>query len=90
MAEMDLGSSIFEFGQTYVALSRIESLDGVYLSSFNPDKIRANPTVVEFYRRILSDIPVVATIAEDCADDADDADDANKENVAPLPAAGGI
>jgi ATP-dependent DNA helicase PIF1 len=52
MAEMDLGDSVFEYGQTYVALSRIRSLDGLYLSAFQARKIRANPTVKEFYRSI--------------------------------------
>jgi hypothetical protein len=52
MAEMDLGDSVFEYGQTYVALSRIQNLDGLYLSAFQPRKIKANPTVKEFYRGI--------------------------------------
>lgn len=49
MAEIDVGTSIFECGQTYVALSRIKSLDGLYLSSFHPAKIRTNPKVIAFY-----------------------------------------
>lgn len=48
-AEMDLGHSVFEYGQTYVALSRVQSLGGLYLSAFHPQKIRANPKVVAFY-----------------------------------------
>ena len=52
MAEMDIGVSIFEYGQTYVALSRIQSLQGLYLSAFQPNRIRANPKVVDFYNRI--------------------------------------
>ena len=52
MAEMDIGQSIFEYGQTYVALSRIKSLDGLYLTAFHPQKIRANPKVIEFYNQI--------------------------------------
>jgi len=49
MAEIDIGKNIFEYGQTYVALSRIRSLDGLYLSEFTPHKIKANPTVRAFY-----------------------------------------
>jgi ATP-dependent DNA helicase PIF1 len=52
MAEMDIGQSIFEYGQSYVALSRIRSLDGLYLSAFNSKKIGANPKVIEFYNII--------------------------------------
>jgi ATP-dependent DNA helicase PIF1 len=52
MAEMDLGNSVFEFGQTYVALSRIRNLEGLYLSAFQPLRIRANPLVKEFYSQI--------------------------------------
>jgi ATP-dependent DNA helicase PIF1 len=52
VAEMDIGQSIFEYGQTYVALSRIQSLDGLYLSAFHPQKIMANPKVVAFYANL--------------------------------------
>jgi ATP-dependent DNA helicase PIF1 len=52
-AEMDIGKSIFEYGQTYVALSRIESLDGLYLSAFFPQKIKTNPRVIQFYKDII-------------------------------------
>ena len=49
IAEMDLGKSIFEYGQSYVALSRIRSLNGLYLSEFYPHRIKANPLVKQFY-----------------------------------------
>jgi ATP-dependent DNA helicase PIF1 len=52
IASMDLGSSIFEFGQIYVALSRIQSLDGLFLHAFEPSRIKANPKVKQFYRGI--------------------------------------
>ena len=52
LAEMDIGKSIFEKGQTYVALSRVQSLDGLYLSDFNPKNIQANPKVTAFYETI--------------------------------------
>jgi ATP-dependent DNA helicase PIF1 len=48
-AEIDVGSGIFECGQTYVALSRVKSLDGLYLTSFDPEKIRINKSVKNFY-----------------------------------------
>jgi ATP-dependent DNA helicase PIF1 len=52
LAEMNLGQSIFEYGQTYVALSRIQSLDGLYLSEFHPGRIKAHPKVNAFYKTI--------------------------------------
>ncbi len=51
-AEIDVGGQIFEFGQTYVALSRIKSLEGLFLKSFDSNKIKANPCVTEFYINI--------------------------------------
>jgi len=52
MAEIDAGSGIFECGQTYVALSRVRSLDGLFLSAFDPSKIRVNGLVREFYEKL--------------------------------------
>ena len=52
LAEMDIGSSIFEYGQIYVALSRIQNLDGLYLINYNRNKIRANPIVLAFYNML--------------------------------------
>jgi ATP-dependent DNA helicase PIF1 len=49
MAEMDIGRSIFADGQSYVALSRVKTLEGLNLSEFNATKIKANTLVVEFY-----------------------------------------
>ena len=47
--ELDIGSNIFECGQTYVAMSRVKSLDGLYLSAFDETKIRSHPKVKQFY-----------------------------------------
>lgn len=48
-AEIDVGSGVFECGQTYVALSRVKSLEGLYLTSFDATKILINKKVREFY-----------------------------------------
>lgn len=48
-AQIDIGTSIFEFGQTYVALSRVKTMEGLYLLNFHPERIKSNPKVVEFY-----------------------------------------
>lgn len=49
LAEIDAGNDIFECGQTYVALSRVKTLDGLFLSAFNLKKITINKKVKDFY-----------------------------------------
>jgi ATP-dependent DNA helicase PIF1 len=67
-AEIDVGSGIFECGQTYVALSRVKSLDGLYLTSFDASKIRINRKVKEFYDNLnlnrVENAEVVEAVAE--------------------------
>jgi len=48
-ASVDLGKSVFAYGQSYVGLSRVKTLDGLYLTAFVPQKIKAHPKVKEFY-----------------------------------------
>lgn len=52
IAEVDAGANIFECGQTYVALSRVKSLEGLYLTSFDARRIRINRKVQEFYENL--------------------------------------
>jgi ATP-dependent DNA helicase PIF1 len=48
-AVIDLGSGAFAPGQTYVALSRLTSIDGLYLSRpLRPSDIRVDPDVQRF------------------------------------------
>jgi ATP-dependent DNA helicase PIF1 len=51
-AEIDLGNDVFECGQTYVALSRLTDIEGLFLTSLNVHKIKVNPKVVDFYDKI--------------------------------------
>jgi ATP-dependent DNA helicase PIF1 len=54
VAEIDVGSGIFECGQTYVALSRVKSLEGLYLKSFDVSKIKINKKVKDYYESLTT------------------------------------
>lgn len=54
-ALVDIGSSTFEYGQAYVALSRVRSLEGLYVWKLDPRKIYAHPVVVAFYERTMAE-----------------------------------
>lgn len=60
-ALVDIGSSTFEFGQAYVALSRVRSLDGLYVWRFDPRKVRCHPAVAAFYRGLAATATPAAT-----------------------------
>tara|TARA_A100001388_G_scaffold275287_1_gene260530 strand:- start:1368 stop:2735 length:1368 start_codon:yes stop_codon:yes gene_type:complete len=55
-ALIDIGYQIFECGQTYVALSRIKSLEGLYLKGFDYKKIIINKKVQLFYSKLDNNI----------------------------------
>jgi len=64
VCEMNLGATVFAEHQIYVALSRVRSLEGVYLKAFHPHRIRVNPKVVQFYQQFR---PVLETESGDAS-----------------------
>jgi ATP-dependent DNA helicase PIF1 len=50
-AEMDL-SNAFTYGQIYVALSRVKSLEGLSIIDINYDSVKAHPKALEYYKKI--------------------------------------
>lgn len=64
-ALVDIGSSTFEYGQAYVALSRVRSLEGLYIHEFVSGAVRAHPEVVKRF----SAEPVSTPI--ECREDQD-------------------
>lgn len=48
----DIGESIFEYGQSYVVLSRVKSLESLFLKNIDYSKIKVHPRVLEYYQLI--------------------------------------
>lgn len=49
-ALIDVGKNTFEYGQAYVALSRVKSLDSLYIHDLEATAFRAHPKVLAFYK----------------------------------------
>ncbi len=48
-ALIDIGPSTFEYGQAYVALSRVKNLESLYVFDVWKNAFKAHPTVKQFY-----------------------------------------
>jgi ATP-dependent DNA helicase PIF1 len=48
-ALVDIGKATFEYGQAYVALSRVRSLESLYVHDLDAGAFRVHPLVREFY-----------------------------------------
>lgn len=53
-AVISLGNDVFEKSMAYVALSRVNNLEGLFLKSFSPDKVVAQPKPLVEYERLRS------------------------------------
>jgi len=63
-AIVDIGKSTFEYGQAYVALSRVRSLEGLHIYALDVKRIRTHPRVLQFYKSLQPEIvtPDVVTV----------------------------
>jgi ATP-dependent DNA helicase PIF1 len=86
-AEIDLGKS-FTPGMGYVALSRVRSIDGVYLTGINNMAMQLHPDIFEFDEMLRAASTELAATTEDAADEADvpepEAADLDEELLAKL------
>lgn len=51
-ALLDIGTSLFCRGQAYVALSRVKTIDGLYLINLDPSQIKAQESSIVEYNRL--------------------------------------
>lgn len=59
-ALIDVGERTFEYGQAYVALSRVKSLEALYIHDFHPGAFKAHPKVKAFYSQLTVQAPAPA------------------------------
>jgi len=53
-ALIDIGARTFERGQAYVALSRVKSLESLYIHDLDPDAFLTHEKVIQFYRTLAT------------------------------------
>ena len=58
-------SKVFESGQTYVALSRAKSLEGLRVLDFDHQCVRSDPEVLKFYHKMQLRQKMMAGVHEE-------------------------
>jgi ATP-dependent DNA helicase PIF1 len=71
-AVVDIGSNIFEYGQTYTALSRLKDINSLYITNFNPKKIKTHSKVIEFYDKLEKNKTMLDNWIKENVTDKDD------------------
>jgi ATP-dependent DNA helicase PIF1 len=56
---------IFEYSMAYVALSRVKSIEGLFLDAFSLRSIKCHPKALEFYQKLSENNNTVNVITED-------------------------
>jgi ATP-dependent DNA helicase PIF1 len=51
--ELELGSSIFAYGQAYTGLSRAKNMKSIKLVGLLPESFKTSPDVIEFYSTLV-------------------------------------
>jgi ATP-dependent DNA helicase PIF1 len=46
-------SKVFTYGQSYVALSRVKTLDGLYIDDIDFNKIKTSEMIIDFYNNLI-------------------------------------
>lgn len=84
-AEIDLSKS-FTPGMGYVALSRIRSLDGLYLSGINAMALQMHPAIYEFDRQLRQASASLAEVTSEVSEEAEQPATGSMESPALLAA----
>ena len=70
-------SRIFERGQAYVAMSRVKTLEGLFIKNFEPEKVLVDSRVAEFYENLeeAKDVEFIHKLAENADGSAENTEE---------------